>query len=99
MTLSPWLSLKRVHATPMRLHKLRRDLAPHLSGREIKRVVVAIRLASCDNLKKVAGATNFCSLLVNSLEMTDVPAFCTTADLKKVAGAANFCSLLINCSR
>ncbi|KAL3779203.1 hypothetical protein ACHAW5_009911 [Stephanodiscus triporus] len=78
-TLPPWLSLNREHAAPMKIHKLRRDLAPHLSGREIERVLAAIRSASCDDLKKVAGAADFCSLLVNSLEMTDVPALCAAA--------------------
>ena len=78
-TLPPWLSLNRAHAAPLKLQKLRRDLAPHLSGREIERVVAAVRSASCDDLKKVAGAADFCSLLVNSLEMTDVPALCAAA--------------------
>ncbi|KAL3823532.1 hypothetical protein ACHAXA_007210 [Cyclostephanos tholiformis] len=78
-TLPPWLSLNSAHAAPMKLQKLRRDLTSHLSNREIERVVSAIRSASCDDLKKVAGAADFCSLLVNSLEMTDVSALCAAA--------------------
>lgn len=78
-TLPPWLLLNSASSATMRIIKLRRDLGPHLSGKEIDRIVSAIRSASGEDLKKVAGAANFCSLLVNSLEMTDVPALCAAA--------------------
>ncbi len=41
--------------------------------------MAAIRSASCDDLKKVAGAADFCSLLVNLLELIDVSALCAAA--------------------
>ena len=77
--LPPWLTLNRAHDAPTNLVKLRRDLTSHLSSREIERVISAIRSASCDDLTKVAGASDFCSLLVNSLEMTDVSALCAAS--------------------
>lgn len=79
LTMPPWLSLNQARFAPMKLRKLQRDLGPHLSGKEIEKVVAAIHMASGDDRKKVAGAADFCSILVNSLEMTDVPALCAAA--------------------
>eukprot|EP00578_Thalassiosira_sp_NH16_P024721 CAMPEP_0181095424 /NCGR_PEP_ID=MMETSP1071-20121207/10509_1 /TAXON_ID=35127 /ORGANISM="Thalassiosira sp., Strain NH16" /LENGTH=904 /DNA_ID=CAMNT_0023177799 /DNA_START=157 /DNA_END=2871 /DNA_ORIENTATION=- len=78
LTLPPWLSLNQGRFAPMKLRKLQRDLGPHLSSKEIEQVVSAIHLASGDN-SKIAGAADFCSILVNSLEMTDVPTLCAAA--------------------
>ena len=79
LTLPPWLSLNQARFAPMKLRKLQRDLGPHLSSRDIEQVVGAIHLASGIDSKKVAGAADFCSILVNSLEMTDVPTLCAAA--------------------
>mmetsp|Transcript_29255 Transcript_29255/g.60806 ORF Transcript_29255/g.60806 Transcript_29255/m.60806 type:complete len:919 (+) Transcript_29255:256-3012(+) len=84
--LPPWLSLNQSRFAPMKLRKLQRDLGLHLSSREIEEVVSAIHMASKGDLKKVAGAADFASVLVNSLEMTDVPALC--------ASAFHYCSLV-----
>ncbi|KAL7551402.1 hypothetical protein ACHAWF_014597 [Thalassiosira exigua] len=77
--LPPWLTLNQGRFAPMKLRKLQRDLGPHLSCKEIAKVVNAIHMSSGDDQKKVAGAADFCSILVNSLEMTDVPALCAAA--------------------
>ena len=77
--LPPWLSLNQAKYAPRKLHRLQRDLTPHLSTKEIDEVTNAIRLSSNNDQKKVAGASDFCSILVNSLEMTDVPALCAAA--------------------
>ena len=78
-TLPPWLSLNQAKYAPRKLHRLQRDLTPHLSTKEIDEVITAIRQSSMNDQKKVAGASDFCSILVNSLEMTDVPALCAAA--------------------
>ncbi len=78
-SLPPWLALHGAHAAPSNLIRLRRDLTSHLSSREIERVISSIQCASCGDLGKVAGASDFCSLLVNALEMTDVSALCAAA--------------------
>lgn len=77
--LPPWLSLNQSRFAPMKLRKLQRDLDSHLSSKEIDTVVSAIHTASGGDFKKVAGASDFCSILVNSLEITDVPALCASA--------------------
>mmetsp|Transcript_41042 Transcript_41042/g.74000 ORF Transcript_41042/g.74000 Transcript_41042/m.74000 type:complete len:888 (+) Transcript_41042:179-2842(+) len=79
LTLPPWLSLNKARFAPMKLRKLQRDLTPHLSSKEISQVVRAIYLSAGDDSKKVAGAADFCSILVNSLEMTDAPTLCAAA--------------------
>eukprot|EP00970_Alexandrium_tamarense_P016707 scaffold7172_cov119-Alexandrium_tamarense.AAC.14 len=85
-TLPPWLTLNQSSFAPMKLRKLSRDLTPHLSKLEIQRVTSAIHMASRGDYKKVAGAADFCSILVNTLEMSDVPALC--------ASAFHYCSLV-----
>ncbi|KAL7548578.1 hypothetical protein ACHAWF_018872 [Thalassiosira exigua] len=77
--LPPWLTLNQGRFAPIKLRKLQQDLSPHLSSKEIEQVVNAIHMSSGDDEKKVAGAADFCSILVNSLEMTDVPALCAAA--------------------
>jgi len=77
--LPPWLSLNQSRFAPMKLRKLQHDLNTHLSSKEIDTVVSAIHTAAGGDLKKVAGASDFCSILVNSLEITDVPALCASA--------------------
>jgi len=77
--LPPWLSLNQSRFAPMKLRKLQHDLNTHLSSKEIDTVVSAIHTASGGDFKKVAGASDFCSILVNSLEITDVPALCASA--------------------
>ncbi len=77
--LPPWLSLNQSRFAPMKLRKLQRDLNSHLSSKEIDTVVSAIHTAAGGDFKKVAGASDFCSILVNSLEITDVPALCASA--------------------
>jgi len=77
--LPPWLSLNQSRFAPMKLRKLQRDLDSHLSSKEIDTVVSAIHTAAGGDFKKVAGASDFCSILVNSLEITDVPALCASA--------------------
>jgi len=79
LTMPPWLSLNQARFAPMKLRKLQRDLGPHLNSREIEQVVGAIHMAAGDDSKKVAGAADFCSILVHSLEMTDAPALCAAA--------------------
>jgi len=79
LTLPPWLSLNQARFAPLKLRKLQRDLGPHLSSKQIEQVVSAIHLSSGDDYKKVAGSADFCSILVNSLEMTDVPTLCAAA--------------------
>lgn len=79
LTLPPWLLLNNANSATMNLIKLRRDLGPHISSKQIDRIVRAIRSASNNDLKKVAGATKFCSILVNSLEMTDPESLCAAA--------------------
>lgn len=79
LTLPPWLLLNNANSATMKLIKLRRDLGPHISSKQIDRIVRAIRSASNNDLKKVAGAADFCSLLVNSLEMTDPESLCAAA--------------------
>lgn len=86
VTMPPWLSLNQARFAPLKLRKLQRDLASHLSTKEIEDVVAAIHSASNRDAKMVAGASDFCSILVNSLEMTDVPALC--------ASAFHYCSLV-----
>jgi ppGpp synthetase/RelA/SpoT-type nucleotidyltranferase len=78
-TLPPWLLLNNPNSATMKLIKLRRDLGPHISSKQIDRIVRAIRSASNNDLKKQAGAADFCSLLVNSLEMTDPESLCAAA--------------------
>mmetsp|Transcript_3566 Transcript_3566/g.5420 ORF Transcript_3566/g.5420 Transcript_3566/m.5420 type:complete len:989 (+) Transcript_3566:180-3146(+) len=77
--LPPWLSLNKSRFAPMKLRKLQRDLDVHLSSKDIDTVVSAIHTAAGGDFKKVAGASDFCSILVNSLEITDVPALCASA--------------------
>jgi ppGpp synthetase/RelA/SpoT-type nucleotidyltranferase len=77
--LPPWLSLNQSRFAPMKLRKLQHDLNAHLSSKEIDTVVSAIHTAARGDFKKVAGASDFCSILVNSLEITDVPALCASA--------------------
>ncbi|KAK1746151.1 RelA/SpoT family protein [Skeletonema marinoi] len=77
--LPPWLSLNQSRFAPMKLRKLQHDLNTHLSSKEIDTVVSAIHTAAGGDFKKVAGASDFCSILVNSLEITDVPALCASA--------------------
>ena len=77
--LPPWLSLNQSRYAPMKLRKLQRDLNTHLSSKEIDTVVSAIHTSAGGDFKKVAGASDFCSILVNSLEITDVPALCASA--------------------
>ncbi|KAL7469570.1 hypothetical protein ACHAXS_009819 [Conticribra weissflogii] len=105
--LPPWLSLNQSRFAPMKLRKLQRDLGPHLLSREIEEVVSAIHTASKGDFKKVAGAADFASMLVNSLEMTDVPALCASAfhycslvsvRERTVQSANSFTSTLTECS-
>ncbi|KAL3800455.1 hypothetical protein HJC23_011692 [Cyclotella cryptica] len=84
--LPPWLSLLDPSVAPSQLRSLQRDLAPHLSPKQISSVLQAIQDASRGDLKKVAGACDFCALLVNSLEMSDVTAL--------IASAFHYCSLV-----
>jgi len=92
-TLPPWLSLNQARFAPAKVRQLQRDLEPHLSTLKIREVVSALYLAASDyasagdfstfiagaDQKKVAGAADFCSLLVHSLEITDTPALCAAA--------------------
>ena len=77
--LPPWLSLNQARFAPRKLRRLQRDLSSHLSQKEIDQVITAIKLSSGGDEKKIAGASDFCSILVNSLEMLDVPALCAAA--------------------
>jgi len=78
-TLPPWLALNQARAAPIKLRKLQKDLTAHLCQKDIYQVINAIYLAAGDDTKKVAGAADFCSILVNSLEMTDAPTLCAAA--------------------
>lgn len=79
LTLPPWLSLNQAQYAPIKLRNLQKDLSSHLSHKDIEQVMSAIYLAAGDDTKKVAGAADFCSILVNSLEMTDSPTLCAAA--------------------
>jgi hypothetical protein len=83
--LPPWLSLLDPARAPQHLARLRNDLAPHLSPKQISSVIVAIRTAAKNDVQ-LAGAADFCSLLVNSLEMSDVSAL--------IGSAFHYCSLV-----
>jgi hypothetical protein len=86
-TLPPWLSHRDdPAATPTKLRRLRNDLSSHLSSKQIATVLNSIRDASGNDPQKAGGASDFCSLLVNSLEMSDVSAL--------VAAAFHYCSLV-----
>lgn len=83
--LPPWLSLLDPGKAPQYLAALRNDLAPHLSPKQISLVIEAIRTAAKNDVQ-LAGAADFCSLLVNSLEMSDVSAL--------IGSAFHYCSLV-----
>lgn len=83
--LPPWLSLLDAGKAPQHLAKLRNDLEPHLSPKKIEQVIEAIRFAAKNDVQ-LAGAADFCSLLVNSLEMSDVSAL--------IGSAFHYCSLV-----
>eukprot|EP00956_Cyclotella_meneghiniana_P008383 scaffold11280_cov22-Cyclotella_meneghiniana.AAC.1 len=72
--LPPWLSVIQPSMASTHLTTLRRDLSPHLSSKQISSVIDAIRSASSGNDVQLAGSADFCSLLVNSLEMVEVSA-------------------------
>eukprot|EP00956_Cyclotella_meneghiniana_P038075 scaffold148514_cov81-Cyclotella_meneghiniana.AAC.1 len=72
--LPPWLSIIQPSMASSHLTTLRRDLSPHLSSKQISAVIEAIRSASAGNDVQLAGSADFCSLLVNSLEMVEVSA-------------------------
>lgn len=85
VTLPPWLSLLNPSTATSKLSALRRDLSPHLSPKQISTVMEALRTAAKSDLQ-LAGAAEFCSLLVNSLEMSDVAAL--------IGSAFHYCSLV-----
>lgn len=84
--LPPWLLHVSPRSAPLELQRLRSDLRPHLSAREAGTVVDAVRAAASGDPRKVAGAADFCSILVNSLELTGVSVLC--------AAAFHYCSLV-----
>jgi len=85
-SLPPWLLHVPPRSASVRLRKLRSDLRPHLSARETETVVGAVRTAASGDPRKVAGAADFCSILVNSLELAGVSVLC--------AAAFHYCSLV-----
>lgn len=84
-TLPPWLSTIRPSEASSHLTSLRRDLSPHLSSKQISSVIDAVRTAA-ENDVQLAGSAEFCSLLVNSLEMVEVSAL--------VGSVFHYCSLV-----
>ena len=84
--LPPWLLHVPSQSAPVRLRRLRSDLRPHLSAREAGSVIDAVRAAASGDPRKVAGAADFCSILVNSLELAGVSVLC--------AAAFHYCSLV-----
>jgi ppGpp synthetase/RelA/SpoT-type nucleotidyltranferase len=85
VTLPPWLSLLNPSMATSKLSALRRDLSPHLSPKQISTVMEALRAAAKSDVQ-LAGVAEFCSLLVNSLEMSDVAAL--------IGSAFHYCSLV-----
>ena len=85
VTLPPWLSLLNPSMATSKLSALRRDLSPHLSPKQISTVMEALRTAAKSDVQ-LAGVAEFCSILVNSLEMSDVAAL--------IGSAFHYCSLV-----